>query len=144
MQRQKIQSDAQNLKTFQVMGATTQFTYVSVSKKRESDDGRASAGGVNVGFSADVLIKEERSQYPPGAGDPLNRRLDAARLPSRPIRELGTPGSGNGVEAEIKAADYHFYPHYTCPYCEAIAPLHPKGCLLKPVGSKYLSPSGRP
>ncbi len=140
----KLGEGTQNNTIFQVKGATAQFVYVSTSKLRDSDDGKAAVGGIAAGVSRDILFKEERSQYPPGAGDPLNRRLDAGRLPSRPIRELGTPGSGNGIEAEIINTDYHFYPHYRCPSCEEELPLHPKGCLLKPLNKKYLSPSGRP
>lgn len=140
----KLGEGTQNNTIFQVKGATAQFVYVSTSKLREQEEGKAAAGSVAVGVSRDILFKEERSQYPPGAGDPLNRRLDAGRLPSRPIRELGTPASGNGIEAEIVNADYHFYPHYRCPHCGEELPLHPKGCLLKPTGKKYLSPSGRP
>ncbi len=140
----KLGEGTQNNTIFQVKGATAQFVYVSTSRLRETEEGKAAAGSVAVGVSRDILFKEERSQYPPGAGDPLNRRLDAGRLPSRPIRELGTPASGNGIEAEIANADYHFYPHYRCPSCGEELPLHPKGCLLKPLNKKYLSPSGRP
>ncbi|ALF52257.1 hypothetical protein ACX27_04335 [Nostoc piscinale CENA21] len=140
----KLGEGTQNNTIFQVKGATAQFIHVSTSKMRDADDGKAAVGGVAAGVSRDILFKEERSQYPPGAGDPLNRRLDAGRLPSRPIRELGTPGAGNGIEAEIVNADYHFYPHYRCPSCGEELPLHPKGCLLKSLNKKYLSPSGRP
>lgn len=138
----KRSQGVQNNSLYQVQGCDAQFTYVSTSKKRS--DGGAAAGGAVVGVSRDILFKEERSQYPPGAGDPLNRRLDAGRLPSRPIRELGTPGSGGGIEMEIESADYQFYPHYTCTKCRITAPLNPKGCLLKPKEGKYLSPTGRP
>lgn len=143
--------DAQNNTLYQINGASAQFVYVSTSKVKDS--GGAAAGGIAVGVSRDILFKEERSQYPPGAGDPLNRRLDAGRIPTRPIRELGTPGAGQGIEAEIKAAKYHFYPHYRCDRCEVVRPLDPKGCLLKSVmretatGEKrmsYFSDSGRP
>jgi hypothetical protein len=134
---------SQNNSLFQLKGAEAQFMYVSTSKKTDGNEG-AAAGSNVVGVSRDILFKEERSQYPLGAGDPLNRRLDAGKLPSRPHREIGTPGSGNGIEAEIEASNYKFYPHYDCPSCGKTAPLHPKGCLLKPKDGKYLSLSGRP
>lgn len=139
----KVNNDAKNNTIYQVSGATAQFVYVSTSKVKEGE-GSAAAGGIAVGVSRDILFKEERSQYPPGAADPLNRRLDAGRLPSRPIRELGTPGGGNGIEAEIEVADYQFYPHYKCSVCGVSAPLHPKGCLLKKYQGEYLSKTGRP
>lgn len=143
--------DSDELQLFQYNGADAQFTYVSTSEMKDGN-GKAAAGGIAVGVSRDILFKEERSQYAPGAGDPLNRRLDAGRLPSRPTRELGTPGAGQGIEAEIEKADYHFYPHYKCPECSIEAPLNPKGCLLKPSqrvtnGKEvevYLSEAGRP
>lgn len=143
--------DAQSNTLYQVNNVTSQFVYVSTSKPGNMS-GTAAAGGIAVGVSRDVLFKEERSQYPPGASDPLNRRLDAGRIPTRPIRELGTPGAGAGIEAEIKKCDRQFYPHYKCPHCGIIAPLHPKGCLLREteflkdgqVVKRYLSEYGKP
>lgn len=131
----------QDIKLFQVRGADAQFTYVSTSKTKEGK-GTAAAGGIAVGVSRDLLFKEERSQYPPGAGDPLDRRLDAGKLPVPTIRELGTPGAGQGIEAEIKTADHHFYPHIDCKGCDRHIPLNPKGCLLKK--SNQTSQSGQP
>lgn len=142
--KSKNSNDTRNTGLYQINGATAQFVYVSTSKRKTNDDGTAAAGGTVVGVSRDILFREERSQYPPGAGDPLTSRLKAGRLPSRPERDIGTPGSGRGIEEEIEKAEYHFYPHYTCPSCGVSAPLHPKGCLLKKVDGKYLSPSGRP
>lgn len=142
----------QDIKLFQVKGADAQFTYVSTSKTK-AGKGTAAAGGIAVGVSRDILFKEERSQYPPGAGDPLDRRLDAGKLPVPTIRELGTPGAGQGIEAEIDKADHHFYPHTDCVGCDRSIPLNPKGCLLKRVTqttrtgkttSGYLSKSGKP
>ena len=144
-------SDSQNNTLYQVQNVTAQFVYVSTSKPGGNSMG-AAAGGTTVGVSRDILFKEERSQYPVGASDPLHRRLDAGRVPTRPIRELGTPGAGAGIEAEIKKCERQFYPHYQCPECGAIAPLHPKGCLLKEVEvtrdgkpvKLFLSEYGRP
>jgi hypothetical protein len=75
----------------------------------------------------------------------LFRRLDAARLPGGLIREIGTPGSGLGIEAVVKASEYHFYPHIFCDSCGEEIPINPKGCLLKKGSDgKYLSLIGRP
>lgn len=148
----KRSAGVQNNSQYQVLGSTAQFTYVSTNQT-QTKDGTAAAGGGNVGVSRDILYREEKSQYLAGSGDPLVRRLDAGRIPTRPIRDIGTPGGGQGIEADIKNAQYNFYPHYQCVECEAIKPLDPKGCLLKAAtredlsGNKYqsyLSESGRP
>lgn len=136
-----LSNDAKNNSIYQFNGATVQFVYVSTSKVKTDNSGKAAADGIAVGVSRDLLVEEERSQYPPGASDPLKRRLDAGRLPSRPVRQLGTPGSGNGIEAEVERADYIFYPHYHCPICGKSAVMHPKGCLLR---GEFLSATGRP
>lgn len=146
--------DRTMLERYQVEGANAIFAYVSTSRPSVSGaGGTAAAGSAVVSFQADILFLEERSQYPPGAADPLPRRLDASILPSRPIRELGTPGGGQGIEAELARADYWFYPHYECENCGKVAPLDPKGCLLKTVRrvdslgrpvTSYFSLSGRP
>jgi hypothetical protein len=149
----KIQTaaDKKNNTIFQVAGAIIQFMYVSTSSTKS--DGKAAAGGTAVGVSRDFGTREERSQYPPGAGDVLDRRLDASRIPTRPMWDNGTPGGGLGIEAEVKKAHHNFYPHYKCPKCNSIKPLHPYGCLFKEAelsapGNKvkhsFLSVSGRP
>lgn len=145
--RTRVSEGTQNNTLYQVKGATAQFVYVSTSKIK--DAGGAAAGGIAVGVSRDILFKEERSQYPPGSDAPLDRRLDAGKLPSRPIRQLGTSGSGLGIELEVESADYDFHPHTKCPNCGAEFNLTPKGCLLQSCGIKggkpiYLSESGRP
>jgi hypothetical protein len=141
-----------NNSLYQLGSVSAQFTYVSTSAKTKNEGG-AAAGGIAVGTSRDILLREERSQYPLGAGDPLVRRLDASRLPSQPIRDLGTPGSGNGIELEIETADHYFYPHCTCENCSSVIALDPKGCLLKPIKRtnaigedkiSFLSETGRP
>lgn len=141
----------QNTTRYQVGSGTGIFTYVSTT--RSTGSGRAIAGGAVVSFQADAAILEERSQYPPGAADPIPRRLDASAIPTRPIRELGTPGGGLGIEAQMKDCDRYFYPHYDCPRCKRQLPLDPKGCLLRPsqvrdaMGAAkvtYLSQAGRP
>ena len=145
--------DRQLLSRYEVGGVLGIFTYVSGTKTTPSREGLAKAGGAVVSFSTDLLIYEERSQWPVGTSDPLPRRLDASPLIGKPIRQLGTPGAGLGIESELKKADRHFYPHYTCTSCGKTLPLDPKGCLLRPsrrrnalgkVEISYLSESGRP
>ena len=148
-----IEGDRKLNSRYQVDGTTFIFSYTSTSKRTPGRDGLAAAGGAAVSFTANVLFYEERSQWLPGTADPLIRRLDASLIPTRPIRELGTPGAGQGIEAELEQVDYYFYPHYTCEECGITAPIDPKGCLLKPitrtlpsgdVKRSYLSESGRP
>jgi hypothetical protein len=137
-------------------GGMVQFLYSSVnsaSKNIASRKGLASAGGKNVGFRADGLIDEERSQSPPGARDPFKRRtVESTLKPYAPHLILGTPGGGLGIEYELQKIEHHFAPYYDCPNCKAQKPLHPKGCLLKPikkdVGDKeidvWFTESGKP
>jgi hypothetical protein len=149
--KKKSGGAAQNINVYQVAGGEVQFPYVSTSK---SGSGGAAAGGIAVGVSRDWLVKEERSQYAPGAGEVLNRRLDASRIPTKPIRNNGTPGGGLGIEAEIESeAEFHFMPHCICPECDRVQPLDFFGSLLKPEirtlpngesQNIYLSDSGRP
>lgn len=143
--------DSEELQLFQLHGATAQFVAVSTTRT-VSTDGTAVAGGGVVGVSRDILFMEERSQCKVGSTEPLKRRLDAGRLPSRPIREIGTSGSGMGIELQVEHADYNFYPHALCPHCESVVTLDPKGCLLKSVmaevngerSQRFLSDVGRP
>lgn len=144
---------SRNNLVYMVPGGTNIFTYVSTSASSENKSGGASAGSSVVSVSADVAFLEERSQYPSGADAPVERRLDASRLSRHPIRQLGTPGHGKGIEEEIEKADYHFFPHVVCSGCGERIALNPKGTLLKPhteelpTGEKkisFLSPSGTP
>ena len=144
-------NDSQNNSLYQFRGATAQFPYTSTSSTGGKDGG-AAAGSVVVGVSRDWLTVEEASQHKPGAIDPLKRRLDAGRLPSRPVRINGTKGSGQGIEVYIDSAQYDFHPHYQCASCGFVGALKAKGCLLKAVERmvngrkemKYFSESGRP
>ena len=145
---------AQNSSLYQVGDANALFTYVSTSKAAlNTKDGGAAAGSAIVSVTADVLFREEKSQYPIGTGDPLLRRIDASIVPTKPIRDLGTHGSGSGIEADIAKCKYYFYPHFRCGKCDRVSPLDPKGCLLKPIKyadslgreiSSHLSQTGRP
>lgn len=133
-----------NLTTrFQIGGATAMFSYTSTSKASPQRSGLASVGGAAASLTANLLFLEERSQMLPGTADPLPRRLDAGKIPTRPIRELGTPGGGMGIEQGFEDCSHHFYPHTNCPHCGSLVKLNPKGCLLKAVKGKYLSESGR-
>lgn len=146
--------DRKMLTRYQVELATAFSSYVSTGRSAGKDvGGQAAVGAVAASFTADVLFMEEKSQYPPGAADPLPRRVDASMLPTRPVRSLGTCGSGGGVELDLKRMEYDFFPHVECPHCGEIISLDPMGCLLKPhertdsAGNKkmaYLTESGRP
>lgn len=123
------------------------FSFANTSISKPSRTGKAAAGSKGVSFHADAVFYEEKSQWMTNVD--YSARMNASVLPSHPVRELGTPGSGSGVEAGMQDCDRYFYPHYQCPHCSAIKPLSPKGCLLKPVETKsdkvsYLSVSGRP
>jgi len=143
--------ESQNKQLIQINGGTGIFSYAgTVSRNTE---GRASAGSNIISFSCDWAFCDERSQYVAGASDPIYRRLDASRLETRPMRFVGTPGSGQGIEEEINQSDNHFYPHVICPRCHKEAHLHPFGALLKSKTvtnetgeqeTKYLSVTGKP
>ena len=145
---------AQNSTLYQIGDANALFTYVSTSKASlNTKEGGAAAGSAVVSVTADVLFREEKSQYPIGTGDPLLRRIDASIVPTKPIRDLGTHGSGSGIEVDIAKCKYYFYPHFKCANCDRVSPLDPKGCLLKPIKyadslgkeiSSHLSQTGRP
>lgn len=142
-------SDRHSNSAFEVRGATAYFRYASTSGKdhTESKAGLAVVGGGASSVSANGLFIDERSQIPPEAVGTLFRRLDAAQLPGGFIREIGTSGSGQGIESVVENLDRHFYPHIICRECKNIIPLDPKGCLLKPnqfESGKYTSRTGRP
>ena len=145
--------DRRNCERFSYQGATSIFAYASTSKPTAQRKGLAAVGSAGASFSCSLLFLEERSQWQPSSADGVTRRLDAGKIPSRPVRELGTFGSGNGIEAEFQRADHHFYPHIHCPHCGSEQPLDPKGCLLKPtkrpnifgeIVNHYFGASGKP
>ena len=143
--RQK--NDRQLTSRLQVKGNTAMFSYASTSGKDHTNTkkGLATAGGSATSVSASLLFIEERSQISPDAVAVLPRRLDASRLPLPYVREVGTPGSGLGIESAFDTASHHFYPSVTCPHCKENIFLSPKGCLLNEVNDgKYLSDFGRP
>jgi hypothetical protein len=153
LRKLNTKKDKQNSSRYQVEGTTAIFSYASTSKSVQSREGLAKAGGAAVSFTANVLFLEERSQYPIGSADSLPRRLDASLIPTKPIRELGTPGSGQGIEKSMRECNYRFYPHIKCDCCGSVIPLDPKGCLLQTIDTKdslgnikesYFSASNRP
>jgi hypothetical protein len=149
--RFRRQTDTMVNTRYQVDGANAIFTFVSTTNK--TNDGMAVVGGVAASFTADYSIMEERSQYDSGSADICLDRMNNSKLPTRPRRDLGTPGGGMGIEVDMQDCHHYFKPHYHCPHCFQVLPLSPKGCLLKEferediLGNKiktYLSESGRP
>jgi hypothetical protein len=146
--------DTQTIKIYQIEQANCIFRGAhNATSTSKAKAGMASVQSGLASFQADFVILEERSQWAPGEADAVPRRIDASALRPGVIRSVGTPGAGNGIEAEIAKCQWHFYPHYTCRVCKKTLPLDPKGCLLKPQlvmnvhGKKeerYLTESGRP
>lgn len=127
------------------------FSYSPTTQQEKQ--GRATASINQISFSCDVVFCDERSQYISGAIDPIMRRLDASRINTKPIRFLGTPGNGGGIETEIEKSEYKFESYVKCQNCGKDAPLHPFGALLKSkkiknykgeIEKKFLSDSGKP
>ena len=94
--------------------------------------GGAAAGANIVSFTADVAFVEEASQVKQALISPLISRVEQSISPQQPLRNLGTPGSGTGIELAIEEAEYYFWPHLMCPHCGEEVLLDPRGCLLKP------------
>ena len=123
-----------------------EFTFVSTST--DAGDGLAGVGSRVTSTTHDMAVKDERSQAPQSCWEPIANRLEQSRIPTRPEAEIGTPGSGAGIEAAIEACDREFIPYCHCPHCFQPASLHPEACLLKPISTgeeqRYLSATGRP
>lgn len=131
-------------------GGTMMFSYSGA--KAASNEGAAASVSI-VSVSTDVLFVDEVSQYAPGAVDAAFRRLDAGRIPTKPVRLFGTCGSGAGIEQWLAKVERSYYPAVDCPHCKECVFLDPFGVLLKPVKQKlpsgevmevYLSSAGRP
>lgn len=128
------------------------FSFANTARTTTAREGLAVVSSAAAGVTADVLFTDERSQFLPGTSDTLARRLDASQLPSKPERHSGTKGSFLGIEKYIAQCDYQFYPHIKCRHCDLVQPLHPEGCLIRPVkqlknGKEvevFFSESGRP
>ena len=141
-------SNSQTVKS--LSGAAINYSY---SGSKSSENKGASAGTSIVSVSTDALYVDEASQYAGGAIEVAFRRLDNGRIPYKPVRLLGTPGSGGGIETFLKECEYQLYPGVKCPHCDRVALLHPFGGLLKqqevqlPTGeitNVFLSQNGKP
>ncbi|MFG6101164.1 phage terminase large subunit family protein [Leptothoe sp. EHU-05/26/07-4] len=133
-------------------GVNSIFSFASTADQSQRE-GKSAVSSELAGWSGDWLLEEERSQWPLGAVDVAYRRLDNSAIATKPVRSWGTPGAGLGVEKEVRAADYHFYPHGQCEECGEFYPVDAFGSLLKPFerenqyGQKvtaYVSESNRP
>ncbi len=138
--------DRQLASRFQINNATAIFSYASTSGRTTAGNAGLTVVGASASsITASILFIDERSQIPPEAIAVLPRRLDNSRLKRRIIREVGTFGSGLGIELAVNEADHHFYPHINCGSCGEEIALNPKGCLLKPdADGNYLSETKRP
>ncbi|MEM7578246.1 MAG: hypothetical protein AAF316_00080 [Cyanobacteria bacterium P01_A01_bin.80] len=140
-------TDRQLASRYQVNGATAIFSYASTSGRSETSTttGLSTAKAGASSFSGSILFIDESSQISREQIWVLLRRIDAGRIPTQPVREIGTFGSGLGIEVSIESSDYHFYPHICCDSCGETIPLSPKGCLLQEdENGNFLSATGRP
>jgi hypothetical protein len=113
---------------FGIGAAVGNFTYVN-SASGESVGG-ATEGVENASFQASIVFLEEFSSYRKSLD--ASPRLGASQFRSHPVRPLGTPGAGFGIERMIEKCTHNFSPAVRCEHCRNIAWLEPKGCLLKP------------
>lgn len=129
----KQRSDRKLASKYQIDGVTANFSYLSTSGSSQRSSSLAAAGGAAVSFTANVIFVEEASQTTQEAKEIVMPRLLASKVPTKPRRDLGTPGGGGGIEADMLDCTHEFYPHYHCPHCNKYRPLHPVGCLLKTI-----------
>jgi hypothetical protein len=111
--------------------------FVGMSNSSGNNEGGAGQSAKIVSFTADIVFVDECSQTPREAIEQLMVRMDASRIDTKPIRLLGTAGSGNGIELFVDKADMHFEPHVICRHCAKITTLSPVGALVKLVDGKY-------
>jgi len=141
LERQKnnysISRDA--ITRYKIGRAIANFTYAN--SVNESKQGGAAEGKEQNSFQASKLYLEEKSSH--GNCD-LTPRLGASILISKPIRELGTPGNGTGIEKSVREALHNFVPGIKCPYCKKKSRLHPLGNLFKkdPISKQYFDARG--
>jgi hypothetical protein len=133
----KFNPDRNNLRRFELEGAIATFTHTNSNTKKDG----AAHGSAAVSFSANVLFFEETSQ---GQGVDLSGRLQASKIPTKPIRYIGTPGSGLGIEKIAEAADYIAYTCLKCQKCDTYNPLHPYLLYLDSSKEGFFSASGKP
>lgn len=119
--------------------AIANFTYAN--SVNESRTGGAAEGKEQNAFQASKLYLEEKSSH--GSCD-MTPRLGASVILSKPIRELGTPGNGTGIEKSVKNASHNFVPGIKCDLCGKISRLHPLGNLFKkdPFTQQYFDSRG--
>jgi hypothetical protein len=122
----KVERDS--VRRFKMGMAIANFTHANSSSEDKS--GGSAEGKEQNAFQASKLYYEEKSSWKTNVD--LSPRLGASRLKSKPIRELGTPGSGTGIEQGIRDAKHNFEPGVMCPVCKELSWLHPLGNLLKP------------
>jgi hypothetical protein len=123
----KIERDS--VARFTTGKATANFSYANSSSQGKA--GGASEGKEQASFQASILYLEEKSSWDSLVD--VSPRLGASTILSKPIRQLGTPGSGAGIERDIENAAHLFVPGLICKNCKQITFLDPKGALLKPV-----------
>ncbi|MEM8610446.1 MAG: phage terminase large subunit family protein [Cyanobacteria bacterium P01_H01_bin.105] len=122
--------DTVNASRKQLGGVNSIFSFASTADA-SLREGKSAVSSELAGWSGDWLLEEERSQWPLGAVDVAYRRLDNSAIATKPVRSWGTPGAGLGVEKEVRAAEYHFYPHGQCEECGEVYPVDAFGSLLK-------------
>jgi rRNA maturation protein Rpf1 len=130
MSRQKDEYDIkrESIGRYSVKNATANFSYANSSSEQLS--GGSAEGREQNSFQASKLYQEEKSSWKSNID--VSPRLGASKLISKPIRELGTPGSGTGIERLIRDASHNFEPGVYCKHCGELSWLHPLGNLLKP------------
>ena len=138
-QKIRQRSDRKLSSRYQVDGVTAIFSYLSTSAGSPTKSTLAAAGGAAVSFTANLVFVEEASQTAQEAKEIVMPRLSASKIPTKPRRDLGTPGGGSGIEADLTDASHEFYPYYHCPHCHKHLPLHPIGCLLRTIKRKNKS-----
>ena len=126
---QRSQTQRESVTRYSVDLATANFSYANSSS--EGTRGGAAEGKEQASFQASMLFLEERSSWKSTVD--VTPRLGASRILSKPIRELGTPGAGLGIERAMLEAAHVFCPGLHCPHCDRLTYLDPKGALLKAV-----------
>ncbi|WP_438555938.1 hypothetical protein [Chroococcidiopsis sp.] len=124
-----LEIDRDAVSRFMIGNAIANFSYANSDSTEKS--GGASEGKEQASFQASKLYLEEKSSHK--ATVDVTPRLGASRLLSKPIRELGTPGAGVGIERSMLEAKHVFCPAVHCRKCKQVTWLEPKGALLKPI-----------
>ncbi|MGB0851152.1 MAG: hypothetical protein ACPGTP_07885, partial [Bacteroidia bacterium] len=112
------------------------FTSISSNKT-----GGAAAGTNIVSFTADVAFLEEASQCSWSDMAPIKSRVEQSISPVYPLRYLGTPGGGTGIELQAQDAEYEFWPHCQCIHCGEEINLDPRDTLL--IKNYFRLPNGQ-